>query len=230
MAKIAYKDYVAGLTPATSLTGVETKPIVQGGSTKSVTQTLEDESSNGFLEGIRQLGSSVKGYTLAPGTPSATLTLVDGRCQVVAAFLYKSGVVTGIKFLQLTQGNYTADNNNRLGLYTVSEGVLTLVASSANDGNLWKATAGWVTTPFSTPYTGVRSVYYVGYIYNSSAQTTAPQISGITQLSANAQFLDLTNSNVLSGYKTTSDLVASTTPMSDFTPGVNAIAGYFLLY
>lgn len=213
---------------ATALAGTERIEVLQGGATKYTDPAQIVEISDEFLQGIRQLGSVALGRTLSLGPPSVTLTLIDGRCQLVACFLKKPGTVTGVKFIQLTQGNYTADNNNRIGLYTVSAGVLTLVASSANNGDLWKGAAGTITVPFDVPYVATAGVYYVGYIYNSSAQVTAPTIAGTPQVSVGGLNMDLANSNMLAGYKAGTDIVASTTPMSDFS--ANYIPGFFLLY
>lgn len=218
---------VSAMTPATALTGAELVPIVQGGANKSSAVSLLMGNANVFLESIRDFGSVAIGMTSAIGA-LGTLPLVDGRLQMVAVRLLKAGTVTGVKWVQVTQGNYTADQNNRIGLYSQAAGVLTLVASTANDGDLWKSLPGVVAKAFSAPVALAVGTYYVGYLYNSSAQTTAPQISGIT-MSVGAQLLDMTNSNVLCSYVAANDLVPSTTAMSTIT-GANATAGFFLLY
>ena len=46
-----------------------------------------------------------------------------------------------MKFVQIAQGLYTATNENRIGLYSYSEGTITLVASTADNGDLWKGIA-----------------------------------------------------------------------------------------
>lgn len=219
---------ISAMAPAATISGADTFPGVQGGANKLFTHELMMGDTDDFLQGIRQLGSVALGRTLSLGPPSVTIALIDGRCQLVACFLKKPGTVTGVKFIQLTQGNYTADNNNRIGLYTVSAGVLTLVASSANNGDLWKGAAGTITVPFNVPYVATAGVYYVGYIYNYSAQVTTPVIAGTTQVSVGGLNMDLANSNILAGYKAGTDIVASTTPMSDFA--ANYVPGFFLLY
>ncbi len=220
---------VSAMTAATALTGAELVPIVQGGANKSSTVSLFLEETDEFLQGIRALGSVALGRTLSLGPPSSSITLVDGRQQMVAVWLKKSATLTGVKFIQMTQGNYTADNNNRIGLYTQLAGSLTLVASCANDGNLWKGAPGIITVPFTVPYAATRGVYYVAYLYNQSAVVTAPVIAGTPQISVNCHVLDMTNSNSLSSYKASADLLPTATLMSAMD-GPNYIPGFFMLY
>jgi hypothetical protein len=81
-----------------------------------------------------------------------------------------------------TQGDYTADNFNGVALYTYSAGVITQVAISANNGDYWKFTSNTVgIIPFTAKYYATPGLYFVGMLYNSSAQTTAPiPVSGST--------------------------------------------------
>jgi hypothetical protein len=106
-------------------------------------------------------------------------TLVDGQIVFHAIPFQVATTVNGLAFIQTQTGNYTADNNNRVGLYSTNGTTLTLVASSANDGSLWQtasANTGFQ-VPFTTPYSlTVPGLYYAAFIYNNSAQTTAPQI------------------------------------------------------
>ena len=143
-------------------------------------------------------------------------TMTDGRCYFMPVYLSKAATITGVKWLQRTIGNYTADNENRIGLYSYSAGTLTLQASCATDGTLWQ-TAGSSTygsKAFSSTYSASAGLYFVGALYNSSAQTTAPTVGGTTA-SVNAQTtVDFTNSAKMSSY------VASTT-----LPATQAMSG-----
>jgi hypothetical protein len=115
----------------------------------------------------------------------------DGVLRIIGFYIREACTITGARWFQNASGVYTADNYNGIGLYTISAGVLTLVASSVDDGNLWKAApTTWVTKNFSTAYPASVGMLYLGMLYNNSAQTTAPtfgcsanMISGATQQS-----------------------------------------------
>lgn len=167
-----------------------------------------------FSQITSALGSSILAQTPWVNPAGNTLTLTDAAFYAMAIFIPKDMTLTGVKFIQRAQGSYTADNNNRLGLYSYSAGTLTLVASCANDGNLWKGTADTlITVPFSSTYAASRGVYYVGFLYNNSAQTTAPSLVGFGAPS-NFVFssMDFTNSAKLCAtLSAQTDLPASTT-------------------
>ena len=219
---------VSAMTPATSVANADLIPIVQGGENKSASDGLINFHANHYLNKIRALGSAALATTFDPYFCSAGQTLIDGRQYMIPIFLQKDATLTGVKFQQVTQGNYTADNNNRIGLYSVVAGVLTLVASRANNGDLWKGAAGAITVPFSAPYAAAAGVYYIGYLYNNSAQVTAPVLAGHPTLQASVAPLDLANSNILSSYFASTDLVASTTAMSTALPAAGS--AFFMLY
>jgi hypothetical protein len=128
---------------------------------------------------------------------SATHTMIDGSVEFVAVYLDVAKTLTGVKWYQGTIGNYTADNNNRLGLYTYSAGTLTLVASCANDGTLWQ-TAGsntWGSKAFSSTYAAASGLLFVAFLWNNSAFVTAPVLgAGATLSNAAMAAADFTNS------------------------------------
>lgn len=110
------------------------------------------------------------------GTSTA---LVDNTVRFVAVWLPKATTLTGIRVYVRTLGAYTGDNNNRVGLYTYSGGTLTLVASSTNSSTLWTSSANaFQTIAFSGTYSAQPGLYFVGLLYNQSAQTTAPALAG----------------------------------------------------
>lgn len=139
--------------------------------------------------------------------------LTDGQQRWVAVYVPQAATITGVRWYQRVAGSYTADNNNRVGLYSInpSDGSLTLVASCANDTALWTPAANtFGQKAFSSTYAAAAGVYYVGLIYNNSAQTTAPQLSQGVALSNAAQAaLWLGNSMVLYGTSNETDLPAS---------------------
>lgn len=125
----------------------------------------------------RALGTTMLAATLDPCLGTAGSALGDGVNLFGALYLPAKRTITGVGFYQSVQGNYTADNNNKIGLYTSDGTTLTRVAQSANNGNLWKAAANtYVQEPFSATYEAEPGVYFVAGLYNQSAQVTAPSI------------------------------------------------------
>jgi hypothetical protein len=169
------------------------------------------------------LGSAIKAQSIDCNLQQATtsLTLTTGFVRYMAVYLPTPATLTGVKLLMRTKGSYTANNNNRVGLYSYSAGTLTLVASSANDGTLWQtATSGTLfSVPFSSTYAAAAGVYFVGFIYSSSAQTTAPVIGAGVTLPVSAQTsADFTNSAFLTGsISGQTDIATSTQAASGVT-------------
>jgi len=193
---------VAGTAPITS----------SGGATPSISIAQANGSTNGFLSSTdwttfsnnivlatyQALGSTFK--SSSPVVPTITMmnggsALADGSVRFIATYVPITATITGAKFFQVVQGDYTADNYNGIGLYSYSGGTLTLVASSTNDGNIWKGTAStWQTKAFTTPYSATSGLYFVGLLYNSSAQVTAPTIGSSQSSTAGLGASDFTNS------------------------------------
>ena len=95
---------------------------------------------------MQQWVPTVKAQSLGMGMhnigSAATIGATNNsRLTLIAIYLETPQTITGVKWYQGTLGSYTANNENRVGLYTVSGGTLTLVASCANDGNLWQTVA-----------------------------------------------------------------------------------------
>lgn len=173
---------------------------------------------NTSLLTMQALGSNVKGQSESTTEAEITVAnaLVDGAIYFVAVYLPSAATLTGVKFYQSVQGSYTADNNNYIGLYTYSAGTLTQVAVSTNNGNLWKGSAATVIAePFSSTYAAAAGLYFVGFIYNSSAQTTAPTIGCKTNALNNAvSASDFSNSAKLVGNVVSQTSLPSTQAMS----------------
>ena len=136
------------------------------------------------------LGSAIKAHTVGGSytdTPaSASVSLTDGRFMFAPVWLSKRSTITGLAFLPATVGNFTGDAENALGLYSYSAGTITLIAKTANTEGVWKnTTATFVKAPLSAPQTLAAGIYFVGTLYNNSAQTTAPAIR-VTSTLANA--------------------------------------------
>jgi|688.fasta_scaffold108616_3 hypothetical protein len=141
------------------------------------------------------LGSAIIGYN--PMNLSNIVinskSLFDGTIYFIGYYLPVGATLTGVKWYQGTQGNYTADNYNGIGLFSYSGGTITLVASTTNDGNIWKATANsWQSKAFSSTYVAAAGMYFIGIICNFSAKTTDPSIGHGTTITASSY--DFTNS------------------------------------
>lgn len=171
------------------------------------------------------LGSPIVGETfgLPLWTANTSTALVDNTVRFVPVLLEKAKTLTGVKVYSVTAGSYTGDNNNRVGLYSYSGGTLTLVASSTNSASLWTATANTVQSiAFSSTYAARPGIYFVGLLYNQSAQTTAPSLAGGVAMGNLARSaLDFTNSAKLFGTLGTSNDLPSSQAMSGIT-GVTA--------
>ena len=126
--------------------------------------------------------------------------MTSQRVYFSAVWLDKPQTVTGVKWRQITQGAYTSSNYNGVGLYTYSGGNLTLVASSTDDGNIWKATTGTVASKaFSSTYVASAGLYFVGMLWCSSSTSTAPSIGILGAASSINTVTDFTNSAKSSG-------------------------------
>ena len=173
-----------------------------------------------FMRAIKALGSSNLFRTTGFNFNTTTLPLADGVVRFGAVYIDRAATITGIKFYQVTQGDYTADNNNYVALYSYSGGTLTQVAISANNGDVWKATSSsWNTVAFSSPYVASPGIYFTGVLYNSSAQTTAP-VLGVSGAISGATF-DLTNSAMLFG----SLAAQASLPASQAISGLTLVGG-----
>ena len=116
-------------------------------------------------------------------------------------YLSATSTITGVKWYQATIGNYTANNYNGVGLYSVSGGTITLIASSTNDGTIWQtfATGSWGNKAFSSPITNlVAGTYFIGALWNSSASVTSPAIQTFTSSVASVQAFDFTGGRLAS--------------------------------
>ena len=179
------------------------------------------------------LGSSLKGYNL--NNPNFNLNTVSGlslvsqRMYVYACYLPTAQTITGAKWWAVNTGNYTASNYNGIGLYSYSGGTLTLVASSTNDGNIWK-TAGapaFASKAFSSTYSASAGVYFVGLIYSSSAVVTNPTLPLFTNVDFMSSNYDFTNSAKLSVTLNSQTSIPSSISLASFN-GTTQIMPIFL--
>lgn len=162
-------------------------------------------------------------HTLAGATGLGNNTL-----QLASLWVPDTRPITGVAFEMDTQGNYTANNNNKVGLYSSDGTTLTLVASSANDGNLWKAAVGGAQKAFSAPYTPpAPGVYFIGALWNQSALVQAPLLGRQAALTTNAS-KQWGNKSILHGTVAGQNDLPATQALSGVTATLNPL--WFGLY
>lgn len=141
--------------------------------------------------------TSALAFNTNPILSSTARTLVDARQQLIGIYLPYKATITGLGWIQKTTGDTTADNNNKVGLYTSDGTNLTLVASSADDGTLWEQGTGVQQKAFSSTYAAEAGMYWASILANWSAVATAPVILGSVGVDQAAQLtVKVTNANV----------------------------------
>lgn len=171
------------------------------------------------------LGSSIKSVNLnhLTGWTTTAVGLTSQTAIFVPVYLQTAQSITGVMYEQDTAGVFTASNYNGFGLYSISAGTLSLVASTPTDGNLFKnADDTFVKKAFASPYSASAGVYYIATLYSSSTQTTQPAISGQTA-NFNIARADFSNSYVLCGTLGGQTALPATQLASGLTIGVSSV-------
>ncbi len=163
---------------------------------KGDTLPSNDYYTNSYVDRLKLLGSDIQ-YSTTFGGQSSNFTINDGLIHLTSIYIPKTSVISGVSWYQGTQGNYTADNYNGIGIYSFNAITknLTLVGSTDNDGDIWKTIGNSLGSKnFSTPLTLEAGVYYIAALYNNSAQTTAPSYAynGLNIVSTTISGLNLT--------------------------------------
>jgi len=93
--------------------------------------------------------------------------------------LVKGGLqIDGVAWVQVNNGNYTANNNNKIGAYTYDGTQMTQVAQCANDGTLWQSGGGYRIKPFTVAYTPPSDmILWAAGLHCRSAAVTVPSIT-----------------------------------------------------
>lgn len=149
------------------------------------------------LRAVQALGSPIKSSPIGGSfLPNTGTSMVSTRSYFNAVYLEKDTTSTGVAFFQVTQGVFTANNFNGLALYSYSGGTVTQIATTANDGNNWKnASNSWVQIAWTSPVVLTAGLYFIGMLYSSSAQTTAPNIGSTSVFAAQNYFAPLTTNS-----------------------------------
>jgi len=233
-------DYTGSLSGGTSNTnagsgyrwlkpaGQEIKTVFGGGvvslDSAANTDALTVYANEENYEAYAALGGGVKAAAIdiLPTQATSAATFTDSQLRIVALFINKPQTLTGVKLWVRTQGSYTGDQNNKVGLYSYSGGTLTLVASSTNDADLWKASANtYQSIPFSSTYAATPGIYFVATLWNASSTTTAPAFGGVTLTNAAMADLGFSNSAKLYGLVNTQGDLPSTLAMSSVTAAIS---------
>lgn len=184
-----------------------------------------DISVDTYLLAIQAMGSTIKAQNIDGklADASGAISVATGRVYFVAVYLPVATTITGFKWKQYVTGNYTANNYNGGGLYTYSGGTLTLVASSTNDGDIWKATVNTIgNKAFSSTYSAAAGLYFVAVTYSASSAVTPPSLGSLVPSSSVNIVNDFTNSAKSSGF--ISSLTALPSPTQAMS-GITATGG-----
>lgn len=172
-----------------------------------------NESQEDFISVLNLLGGSYKSKVAGGDFLNAILTLsiADGNQYFMPIYLQKADTIKGVSFYQRAQGAYAADNYNGFALYSYSGGTLTLIDSTANDGNIWKGTANsWQSKDFVNKTLCQKGLYYISLVYNTSLQSTQPTMQSFGSV-AGTNYTLMPNGN---GYKIYGNATGRSTPVS----------------
>jgi hypothetical protein len=213
--------------------GVDNTEFGYIGTLRSDIQTqLDDLYSTREILLYRALGSSIIGTTHS--TPLSVIatayTLVDGRQVANCIYINKTTTITGVMFIQGTQGNFTGDNTNSIAIYSYSGGTMTKVAETANDANIWKNANGtFNSVALTSPYVASPGVYFIVALWNSSSTTTSPTIGvGSAIAASGVPAADYTNSAKTSWFYSGQTSHSSSISMSSVSVLTNRI--FFGIY
>jgi len=105
--------------------------------------------------------------------------ITDGSYYMNLHYFAKETTISAFQVALTTQGVYTADEYNGIEIYSVAGVTLSKITggATANDGDLWKASANTtITKSLPAPITVPAGMYAICFMYSASAQTTAPQL------------------------------------------------------
>lgn len=144
------------------------------------TSTTESYYFNSYIDRLKALGSPVQ-YSNYMGGTTGSVVLVNAKIILSSIYMPKTSTISNIGWRQVTQGSYTADEYNGLGIYSINTttGDLTLLAKTANDGTIWSTISanGYGNKDLETNIILEKGIYFVAALYHSVAQTTAPTLA-----------------------------------------------------
>ena len=203
--------------------------------TVGTTGVINGVSYNGnekVAVGMRMIANQKMGMAMVCEPIDGSLMDATGFVAAISARMYltrfmvqKDTTITGIGWKSVVAASMTASNENRIGIYScnTSTGLLTLVASTTNDGTMWNATANTIgTKALTTPFAAVTgTVYYFAFLASWSAGTgpTWGSIGGATGLSTVYNFPNsIRPYGLLSSQTTLPTTIASSSLTSTYQP------------
>lgn len=193
--------------------------------------------ANSYLTLVRALGSAIQAETVRCSYRqiNTSIALVDGTMDFHAILVREPISVQGVKWWQVTKGSYTGDLENSVQLYSANPaaGTITQIATTGNVAAIWQtaASASMGSQLFTTTVSLAPGVYYVGALYNQSAQTTAPAIGGMNALIVAAfSSYDCINSMKLNGNYVPIDGLSPTGAFSMTAVNNSTVSHWFGLY
>lgn len=142
-----------------------------------------DSTYDDVILAANYLGTGLKAKTvgLELGDAQNGASTVDGYVVYTPFVLKKTTTVTGSYFFIVNTPSYTGDNYNGFAICKMNGTNIDTLRTSVNDANFWNMTANvWTAKALWSPISLDPGLYYVAYLYNQSAQTTAPSILGKT--------------------------------------------------
>lgn len=215
-----YTDEMAQDAVGNILTDSPTINFTYNDVTPSITANVIDSTAAAY----QALGSTIKFQTIGLSLDRITLTANHSNQSFViqAVYISTDTTITGVKWYQGVQGSYTANNYNGVGLYSYDgAGNIDLVASSTNDGDIWKATANGIREKaFSAPYAATAGIYYIGFMWCRSAVVTVPTFGvAATLTNAGVNSGDFTNSAKMEGFNSPQTSLPASIAMGSITAG-----------
>ena len=138
---------------------------------------LVNQGDNALLA-FQEMGANFKAATIGNAWPGqgATPTLTNGRIYWHCVYVPKAFTATGVSFWLAQSGVYTASGYNGFGLYSINvgTGVLTQIAATTSSTTLFAGATGLTSVNFASTVALTEGIYYIGWLYGNSAQTTAP--------------------------------------------------------
>lgn len=134
---------------------------------------------------LKAAGSNITVTPLAIelGGANTSPVLVDGTIYYTMVIVTDSTLLTTFQYSLQAAGNFTGDANSAIGIYSFAGSTFTKIGNTATDavGTLWKASINSSSTVnLVSPVWLAPGKYAIMYLYNSSAQTTAPVIYGVS--------------------------------------------------
>ena len=180
------------------------------------------------------LGSTVKaepiGATLM--SSSSTVALANGIMRFIALYLPYDATITGVKYFPTVASNGIETGYNGLELFSYSGGTLTMIDSTTRDTAAYDAALAWKTKAFPTTHVLTAGLYFIGVVWNRSAQTTAPTLLAnlTSNTSASVYTMDFTNSAKINGTKAAVTAPITSQAMSGLTGGIATTSPYIVIY